>query len=63
MNINELQIVEAEEREARERLEAHRARLLEQEGASPHGQDHMLLAKLEREWKHAVKRLDKLRHG
>ena len=60
-NPNELLAMEAEEQAARERLEAHRAEVLEQDGEAPRNEDRLWLEHLEQEWKHAVERLERAR--
>jgi hypothetical protein len=57
----ELDRIEAEERQARDRLEAHRAQVLENEGVAPRDEDQVVLQRLEREWKHALERLHRAR--
>jgi hypothetical protein len=58
----ELEQIEREEREARERLEAARERHMTADGEIPH-EHHELIHKLEAEWKHAVERLEHARHS
>jgi hypothetical protein len=48
--------IEREEQEARLRLDAARAQMLEDDGESPTA-DHAMIQRLEAEWKHALERL------
>jgi len=53
---SELEEIEREEQDARLRYEEHRERQLRSEGEAP-TEDHALLERLEKEWRHALDRL------
>jgi hypothetical protein len=53
--------VEREEQEARLRLDAARARELEDDQGESPTADHALIERLEAEWKHALERLHRVR--
>jgi hypothetical protein len=56
----ELEMLARQEREARGRLDAARARKMDEEGVVPH-EHHALIRKLEAEWKQAKERLHRAR--
>jgi hypothetical protein len=60
INPRELEMLEHEEREARESLAAAREQHMLDDGVIPH-EHHELINKLEAEWKHAVERLERVR--
>jgi hypothetical protein len=58
--ISQLEMLEEEERHARMRLEADRARLAHSD-REPSPEEHLRLGRLERDWRDAAKRLHRAR--